>query len=59
MSALAADPGTARHSRDKVSTDNYISVPLVNSLKNLVGQSRHGQFYRGIIGRVDNQFALI
>ena len=31
-----------RDSRDNVSTDNFISVPLDNSLKNQVGQSAQG-----------------
>ena len=37
--------GITRYSRDsryKVSTDNFISVPLDNSIKNLVGQSAQG-----------------
>jgi hypothetical protein len=45
---ITRDSRDSRDSRDKVSTDNLISVPLDNFLENLVGQSRHGQFYKGL-----------
>jgi len=48
-----------RDSRDKVSNDNFITVPLDNSVTKQMGQTGHGPFYKGIIEWVDNQFAQI
>jgi hypothetical protein len=38
---------------------NCIYIPLDNFLKNQAGQSRSGQFCRGIKEQVNNQFAWI